>query len=67
MKPRGMGKSADREILDRALRLGAPQRPRGHAGFTHAVAFDAEVGVGHGELREPRRRPGRALRYHAES
>ncbi len=36
---------ADAEILERALRLGAPKRGRGDADFAEAVLFDAVVGA----------------------
>jgi hypothetical protein len=45
--------AADREIVDRALGLRAPERLRGHAQLAHAVVFDAEAAClagGHGLL-----------------
>ena len=36
--------AADREVVDRALRLRAPQCGRGHLQLAHAVALDAKIG-----------------------
>jgi hypothetical protein len=53
MNAAGIGRAADREIVDRALGLRAPERLRGHAQLAHAVVFDAEAAClagGHGLL-----------------
>ena len=39
--------AADREVLDRALGLGPPQRVRGHPDLAHAVVLDPELVLAH--------------------
>ena len=38
-------RAGDREVLDRALRLRAPQGVAGHLYLAHGVVLDAEVGA----------------------
>ena len=43
-------RAADREVVDRPLRLGAPEGILGDAQFTHAVVLDPKTFVAHASI-----------------